>query len=159
MGIKIFTTGGTIDKFYFDARSEYSVGEPQIATILESVRASVDYEIETVFRKDSLDITEEDRRTLVRKVRSDPSDRILITHGTDTIVETATALGGIPKTVVLVGSLSPARFRITDAEFNIGFAMAAVQLLSHGAYVAMNGLVFAHDHVRKPRDANRFELT
>ncbi len=158
-GVQIFTTGGTIDKVYFDARSAYEVGDPQITSILSEVDVSVSYRVETIFRKDSLDLTEDDRGLIRSKVSQSSSQRILITHGTDTMVETAGALADVEgKVIVLVGSLSPARFKGTDAEFNIGFAFAAVQLLSEGVYVAMNGRVFAHDAVHKNLEHNRFEL-
>jgi L-asparaginase len=156
--IKIFTTGGTIDKVYFDAKDTYAVGEPQIAEILHEASVTVEWEVETLFRKDSLDVTDTDRAFLVGRVRQDPAQRILITHGTDTMVLSAQALqevGG--KTIVLVGSLSPARFKSSDAEFNIGFACGAVQLLPSGVYIAMNGQIFTPDRVRKNLDLNRFE--
>jgi L-asparaginase len=156
--VKIFTTGGTIDKVYFDAMSSYEVGEPQIADILRQVNVQVAFEVETVLRKDSLDLTEADRALIAGRVRREPCPRILITHGTDTMVETAAALGEVmDKTVVLVGSLTPARFKFSDAEFNIGFALATVQVMPPGVYIAMNGCIFDARRVRKNRDANRFE--
>ncbi len=118
----------------------------------------MDVRIDALMRKDSLDMTPEDREAVVEHVRSCGIDRVLITHGTDTMVETARALGSIEgKTVVLVGSLSPARFKASDAEFNIGFAFAAVQILPPGVYLAMNGRIFHPDRVAKNRTANRFE--
>lgn len=160
MDLKIFTTGGTIDKVYFDAKSEYTVGDPQIAAILDDANVTVDYAAETLFRKDSLDLTDEDRAEIVRRVREEPCDRILVTHGTDTMAATARAIEeeGSGKTVVLVGSLAPARFKESDAVFNIGFAVAAAQTLPPGVYVAMNGRVFPANEVRKNREANRFEV-
>lgn len=158
MNVKIFTTGGTIDKTYFDAKSEYAVGDPQIVEILADANVLVEYDVEVLLRKDSLEINDEDRATVARRVGEESSERILITHGTDTMVETARALMDIQgKTIVLVGSLSPARFKNSDAEFNIGFALAAAQSLPAGVYIAMNGRIFSPDHVRKNRDANRFE--
>lgn len=158
MQIQILTTGGTIDKVYFDARSEYEVGDPQITEILRAAGVSVPYEVETLMRKDSLDLTDEDRATIAARVRTCDCPRIVITHGTDTMAETARSLGEVgDKTVVFVGSLSPARFKGTDAEFNIGFAVAAVQTLPPGVYVAMNGRVFEAAKVHKNRTANRFE--
>ncbi|NNE45136.1 MAG: asparaginase [Rhodothermales bacterium] len=156
--VRVFTTGGTIDKVYFDARSRYEVGRPQISDMLKEVNASVEYAVESLFMKDSLDMNDEDRRLVLESVERADEDRILITHGTDTMVETARVLSvAIGKTIVLVGSLSPSRFKGSDAEFNIGFALAAVQLLPPGVYVAMNGLVFRHDEVQKNLEANRFE--
>ena len=158
MHVKIFTTGGTIDKVYFDAQSEYAVGEPLIAEILREAGVTVPYDIETLFRKDSLDLTGEDRALIARRVREDESRHVLITHGTDTMVETARVLQDVrDKTIVLVGSLKPARFRDSDAVFNIGFAMAAAQALAAGVYIAMNGCVFHPERVRKNRAASRFE--
>jgi len=156
--VKIFTTGGTIDKVYFDAQSTYEVGEPQVVDILHEANVTLAWELETLFRKDSLELTDEDRAVIVENVRQESCPRILITHGTDTMIETARALQGIEgKTIVLVGSLSPARFKRSDAEFNIGFALAAVQTLPPGVYIAMNGRIFTPDRVRKNREANHFE--
>jgi L-asparaginase len=141
--IKFITTGGTIDKIYFDAKSEYEVGPPQVAGLLHEANVSFQFEIESVLRKDSLDMTEADRELIRQKVAADPYDRIIVTHGTDTMVQTARKLLGIPgKTIVLTGSMQPARFRVTDAEFNLGTAVAAVQLLPAGVYLAMNGRIF-----------------
>ena len=159
MEIQIFTTGGTIDKVYFDARSDFQVGEPQIVEILKMVNVAVAYHVETLFRKDSLDLTDADRVHIAEQVRQTPCRHVLITHGTDTMVNTAQSLQGITdKTIVLVGSLTPARFKHTDAEFNIGFALSAVQALPPGVYLAMNGCIFDPAHVRKNRERNRFEV-
>ncbi|MDX1418638.1 MAG: asparaginase domain-containing protein [Rubricoccaceae bacterium] len=162
MHIQVFTTGGTIDKLYFDAKSEFAVGEPQIAEIFSTAGVSFTYDVEVLMRKDSLDLTDDDRALVAERVAGAEADRVLLTHGTDTMVETAKAvaagLGPEPtKTVVLVGSLTPARFKATDAEFNVGFAAAAVQALAPGVYVAMNGRVFRPDAVQKNRALNRFE--
>ena len=160
MTIHILTTGGTIDKVYFDAKSDYEIGDPQIADILRSVNVQIDYQVHTLFRKDSLDLTDEDRREIVSFVSAMTADRILITHGTDTMVQTANELKQVPeKTIVLVGSLSPARMKASDAEFNARFALAAGQALTAGVYIAMNGRIFNADHVRKNREMNRFELS
>ena len=156
--VLVLTTGGTIDKVYFDAKNAYRVGKPQIAGILQSVGAGIPYTIETVLQKDSLDITVEDRALIRRRVSEAPQNRILITHGTDTMIETGRLLKDVcGKTIVLVGSLMPARFKATDAEFNIGFALAAVQALPHGVYLAMNGRIFDPMHVRKNEAENQFE--
>jgi L-asparaginase len=159
MHVKIFTTGGTIDKVYFDAESDFKVGPPQIDSILHDANVKCGYAIETLLRKDSLDLTDDDRRLIHDHVARESCAHVLITHGTDTIVDTARVLQDVPdKTIVLVGSLSPARFKNTDALFNIGFAFAAVQLLPPGVYVAMHGCVFDPMHVRKDRDRNQFEV-
>jgi L-asparaginase len=159
MHITIFTTGGTIDKVYFDAQSDYEVGEPLIGDILQEANVTFDFDVETLFRKDSLDLTDADRFVIVERVRESKDQRIVITHGTDTMVKTAQALheANIEKVVVLVGALNPARFRSSDAIFNIGFAMAAVQTLDEGVYIAMNGHIFPPEGVQKNRAANQFE--
>jgi L-asparaginase len=143
MKIAVITTGGTIDKIYFDAADQYSVGEPQIDELLRSANVLAEYEIFPLLQKDSNDLTDEDRRLIQSKVLRVDSTKVLITHGTDTMVQTAQQLAGIEgKTIVLVGSLSPARFRESDAVFNIGFAFSSVQLLPPGVYIAMHGRVF-----------------
>lgn len=159
MHITIFTTGGTIDKVYFDAKSTYEVGEPLIGEILKEANVTFDFDVQQLFQKDSLEMTEADRARGRRRVQCAEDRRIVITHGTDTMVETAQAVEAAvdDKVVVLVGALNPARFRSSDAIFNIGFAMAAVQTLGAGVYIAMNGRVFTPDNVQKNRAANRFE--
>ncbi|MBZ0268752.1 asparaginase domain-containing protein [bacterium] len=158
MKILIVTTGGTIDKVYFDAKSDYEIGESQIPQILAESHVTVDYEMANVLRKDSLELDDEDRALIRRTVEGSDCDRVVVTHGTDTMVETAKVLEGIPgKTIVFTGSLSPARFRNSDAVFNVGMAVAAAQSLPPGVYLAMNGRIFSPRHVRKNREANRFE--
>lgn len=156
--LRIFTTGGTIDKIYFDAKSEYEVGEPQIGDILREMGVTFPFEITSLMRKDSLDMTTMDRELIHEAVQQCREQCILITHGTDSMTETAVALQDIPhKTIVLTGALNPARFRGSDAMFNIGGAVAAVQSLDPGVYIFMNGRVFQADKVRKNREKNRFE--
>jgi len=159
MKITIITTGGTIDKVYFDAKSDYQIGDPQVKKILDRVGSTVSCDVVELFHKDSLELTEEDRASIVTAAASSEASRVVITHGTDTMVQTAKALKQVAetKTVVLVGSLTPARFRESDAEFNIGVAIGAVQSLPNGVYLAMNGKIFHPEKVRKNRDANRFE--
>jgi len=156
--IKFLTTGGTIDKVYFDAKSEYEVGPPQVDGLLREANVAFDYEIESVLRKDSLEMTDADRLLIRKQVEADPLDRIVITHGTDTMVATARELQGLPgKTIVLTGSMQPARFRVTDAEFNLGTAVAAVALLPAGVYIVMNGRIFHPSNCRKNTASHRFE--
>ena len=158
MEIKILTVGGTIDKIYFDAQSEFQVGEPQIGELLQEANVNFDYSVESLLRKDSLDMTDEDRQLVRAAVERDTTDHILITHGTDTMADTARALVGVAgKTVVLTGAMQPASLRKSDAIFNIGFAIAALQRLDEGVYVAINGQVFDPRHVHKNRDQQRFE--
>lgn len=156
--IRILTTGGTIDKIYFDALSEYEVGNPSVEWILREGGVTVPYVVESILRKDSLEITDEDRAMILEKVKSSPEDRILITHGTDTMAVTGQFLqGSTSKTVVLTGSLQPANFKHTDAVFNVAFAMGVLQAKSDGVWVAMNGQAFDPSRVKKNREANRFE--
>ena len=157
--IKFFTTGGTIDKVYFDAASAFEVGESVIEHILREALVGFEFESASLMRKDSLEMTDEDRATIRAAVEADAATRIIVTHGTDTMVDTALALEGLEgKTIVLTGALTPARFRSTDAIFNVGMAVAAVQSLPAGVYVAMSGQVFAAGDVVKNRDKNRFEV-
>ena len=158
MRLKIFTTGGTIDKIYFDAKSDFEVGEPQIGRILADARVVFDYEIEQLMRKDSLEMNAADRARIRQAVERADFTHILVTHGTDTMVETAAALEGLPgKTIVLTGALNPARFDSSDAIFNIGLAVGAVQACRPGVYIAMNGRVFNAGSVRKNPALKRFE--
>lgn len=159
MKIRIYTTGGTIDKIYFDEKSEFQVGEPQISELLTEANITFEYTVESLMRKDSLEMTGADRRLIADRLRDEPVERILLTHGTDTMLETARELVGIEgKTIVLTGSMQPARLRVSDAIFNIGYAVAAVQLLSPGVYVAMNGQLFDPLHARKNVHRDRFEV-
>jgi L-asparaginase len=160
MFIRFLTTGGTIDKIYFDAKSRFEVGDSQVRHILAEGLAGFDFDVVSLFRKDSLDLTENDRAELRRYIEGDDARRYVVTHGTDTMVETAKALEGIPdRTIVLTGALSPARFKSTDAVFNVGLAVAAAQTVAPGVYIAMNGEVFRSGEVRKNREQNRFERT
>ncbi|MFN3163415.1 MAG: asparaginase domain-containing protein [Pseudohongiellaceae bacterium] len=155
--IHIFTVGGTIDKIYFDAKSTYEVGPPNIPEILDGLHLNLSCAVESLMRKDSLDMTEADRQTILAAVQGAAGRRVVITHGTDTMVDTARVLSAVPdKTIVLTGSLTPAVFKNSDAMFNIGAALTAVQTMPTGVYIAMNGEIFRHDAVRKDRDANRF---
>jgi len=158
MFIRFITTGGTIDKIYFDALSQFEVGESQVEHILKEGLVQFDYEIVSLLQKDSLEITDEDRIKLRGHIERDDAALYVVTHGTDTMAETAEALQGLEgKTIVLTGALTPARFRTTDAIFNVGMAVAAVQASPPGVYIAMSGQVFAAGEVRKNRAENRFE--
>lgn len=153
----IVTTGGTIDKVYFDAKSDYAVGEPQIEEVLRQAHADLPHSLLPLMRKDSLELDDADRAAIRQAVAGAPQKRILVTHGTDTMTDTARALAGISgKTIVLTGALLPARFRENDAIFNIGFALGVLQTLSPGVYIAMNGRLYDPARVRKDRAANRF---
>lgn len=160
MHLQIFTTGGTVDKVYYDALSDYRIGDPAAPDILEEGRVDFAYAVESLVRKDSLELTDEDRALIRARVEASPHRHILITHGTDTMTLTAEVLRDIPgKTIVFTGAMQPARFRDSDAAFNLGLAVAAVQCLEPGVYIAMSGRVFAAGHVRKNRAEGRFEST
>jgi L-asparaginase len=158
MKIKFFAVGGTIDKVYFDKKSIYKVGEPGVYDILSEANVTFDYECESILQKDSLDMTDEDRQMVFEKIKADEHRYIVVTHGTDTMVETARVLQQIPgKVIVLTGSMQPARFKASDAEFNIGVAVAAVQIMPCGVYISMNGRIYDPDKVKKNWEQNRFE--
>jgi L-asparaginase len=155
--ILILTTGGTIDKAYFDALSEYQIVESGIPELLKEARVALPLRIEEVCRKDSLELTDADRAEIARRAAEAPETRIVITHGTDTMTETAKALARMAgKTIVLTGALTPARFATSDAAFNLGMAMATAQIAPPGVYIAMSGQVFDGLKVRKDREAGRF---
>ena len=154
----IITTGGTIDKIYFDDMSDYQIGDPQIGQILHDMQVGFTFEVNAMMRKDSLHVTDEDRQQIHDAIAASDATHVLITHGTDSMVKTALLLADIPgKTMVLTGALNPARFRDSDAIFNIGCAVGALQALSNGAWIAMNGCIWDPGKVRKNRSKNRFE--
>jgi L-asparaginase len=158
--IQIFTTGGTIDKVYFDANSQFEVGHSLLPELLSESNIHEGYRLNELLRKDSLEMDDADRGQVLEAVQSCDCDRVVITHGTDTMADTAAVLSSLKdKTIVLTGAMQPARMRRTDAVFNIGFAWAAVQLLPAGVYIAMNGEVFEAGSVRKNLQAQRFERT
>jgi L-asparaginase len=155
--ILVLTTGGTIDKNYFDALSEYQITESGIPELLKVARVALPFRLVELMRKDSLELTDADRALIVDTVRGAPERRVVITHGTDTMTDTAKALADIAdKTIVLTGALTPARFAETDAPFNLGMAVAAAQVAAQGVYIAMSGQVFDGLNVRKDRAAGRF---
>ena len=150
--IAIFSTGGTFDKVYFDAKSEFTIGDPQAEPLLKEANISCDYVISAILKKDSLDMSDADRALITKSIQCSPYQQIVVTHGTDGMVATAKAIiDGNPsdKTIVLVGAMQPARMRYSDAPFNLGFAIASVQLLPAGVYIAMNGQIFTHDQLVK----------
>lgn len=155
--IDIFTTGGTIDKIYFDALSEYHIGPTPLPDILAENNVYVPHRVTQLMRKDSLELTDTDRKEIHDAVAASDADKILVTHGTDTMVQTGQVLADIKgKTIVITGAMQPATLRNSDAEFNVGFALAATQTLSHGVYIAMNGEVFDPATTKKDRAAHRF---
>ncbi|QJQ32289.1 asparaginase [Sphingomonas lacunae] len=156
--ILILTTGGTIDKSYFDALSEYQIADSAIGSLLKEARVALPFRIVELMRKDSLELTDADRALIAATAREAAETRIIVTHGTDTMTETAKVLAQeVPgKTIVLTGALSPARFAESDASFNLGLAFATAQVAAPGVWIAMSGEVFDGLKVRKDRDAGKF---
>ncbi len=154
--VHVIATGGTIDKEYSLA-GELEIGAPMVPSLLETGRAWLDLTVETVVGKDSLDLTDDDRAVIREAVLAAPADRVLVTHGTDTMARTAaelTDVGG--KVVVLTGAMVPARMRDTDAAFNLGLAVAALQTMPPGVWIAISGRIFPADAVRKDTTIGRF---
>ncbi|WP_422061779.1 asparaginase domain-containing protein [Sphingopyxis sp.] len=155
--IEIFTTGGTIDKVYFDALSEYQVGPTALPDLLRENNVHVPHRVTQLMRKDSLELDDADRAKIRAAVVASDASRILVTHGTDTMPVTGRVLKDIPgKTIVMTGAMQPASVRASDAEFNVGFALAAAQTLPPGVYIAMNGMIFDPATTVKDRAGARF---
>ncbi|MCY1670129.1 asparaginase domain-containing protein [Novosphingobium sp. SL115] len=155
--ILVLTTGGTIDKAYFDALSEYQIVESGIPALIAEARVALPFRVVELMRKDSLDLTDADRALIAAAIREAPETRIILTHGTDTMTDTARVLADIAgKTMVLTGALSPARFAQTDAPFNLGMAFATAQVATPGVWIAMSGQVFNGLKVKKDRAAGKF---
>ena len=155
--VAVLTTGGTIDKIYFDAKSEFAVGASVVDELLKEAHVDAPYRLQEVMRKDSLELNDDDRRLVAETAAGCDERCIIVTHGTDTMTATAEALTSIMgKTIVLTGALSPARFAKSDATFNVGMAFAAVQTLAAGVYLVMNGQVFEAGRVRKDTQNNVF---
>ena len=160
MKIRFIITGGTIDKIYFDALSQFEVGESVVQHILTDGLVDFEFDVVSLFQKDSLEIDDDDRQVLRQYIEADDATHYVITHGTDSMPETAAALSDLDgRTIVLTGALTPARFRTTDAVFNVGMAVATVQIAEPGVYISMSGQVFEAGAVRKNRAENRFEAT
>ena len=161
-GILVITTGGTIDKVYFDAKSDFEVGQSVVEELLREAHVGIDFEIIGLMRKDSLDLDDADREQVRLAIENAPKEnqRVVITHGTDTMTDTAQAIAATVAargaTVVLTGALSPARFAHSDATFNVGMAFAVAQCAQPGIYIVMNGQVFDGLAVRKDRAQNQF---
>jgi L-asparaginase len=154
----VVTTGGTIDKIYFDDKSDYQVGEPQIGNILKALGVAFRFTVIPIIRKDSLHINDADRELMRATIAAQSARHVLVTHGTDSMVQTAQALSSLEdRVIVLTGALNPAGFRGSDAEFNIGCAVGAVQSAPDGVWIAMNGRIWDPTQVRKNVAANRFE--
>jgi L-asparaginase len=159
VGIRVIITGGTFDKHYDEIRGNLTFKDSHLPEILAFVRCTVPIQLELNQLIDSLDMHAANRLQVLESCRRAPEDRIVITHGTDTMVETAGVLGraALAKTIVLTGAMVPYIFSNSDAVFNLGCAVMAVQVLDAGVYIAMNGRVFPWDRVRKNRERGVFE--
>lgn len=159
MKILFIQTGGTIDKDYPKVANGYAfeITTPAVERILKRTNPNFESEIISLFKKDSLDITEEDRGKIKEACESTDADKIIITHGTDTMVQTAEKLSQIKdKTIILTGASRPERFFESDASFNIGVAVAAVELCDPGIYIAMSGRIYPYDKVKKNPQTGQF---
>jgi L-asparaginase len=159
MKIAFIQTGGTIDKDYPRKTKGYAfeIAEPAVARILQRTNPNFEYEVLTVFRKDSLEITEDDREKIFQACKDVDGDKIIVTHGTDTMIETAKKLSAIEdKTIILTGALLPERFSNSEAMFNIGAAIGAVNVIQGGVYIAMNGRVYAWDQCQRDLETGWF---
>lgn len=156
--IRLFATGGTFDKSYDELSGTLAFRETQVRNVLERGRCHLALEVEVLMLKDSLEMTETDRDRIVDACARCPERRIVITHGTDTMVETGRALAAakLDKTIVLTGAMIPYTFGSSDGLFNLGSALSFVQTLGSGVYLAMNGHWFPWDDVRKDRAAGVF---
>ena len=157
--IRIFVTGGTFDKTYDEIHGGLAFGDTHLGEMLRLGRSRVKVSIRTLMMVDSLEMTAEDRALVVHNCATCEESRIVVTHGTDTMVETAAALaaGVTGKTIVLTGAMIPYAFGSSDGLFNLGSALSFVQALPAGVYIAMNGRCFDWDRVRKNRDTGAFE--
>lgn len=159
MPIKIFVTGGTFDKEYDEIRGQLYFNATHLPEILRLGRCTVPVDIDTLMMIDSLHMTDSDRSRIVEHCKSCDNKRIIITHGTDTMVETAKAIAsaGIDKTIILTGAMIPYKFGSSDGLFNMGCALSYVQTLPAGVYITMNGRYFVWDNVRKNKEEGLFE--
>ena len=159
MTIKVLITGGTIDKQYNELNGELIFTQSSVEDMLAQGGAKLDISVETVMLKDSLDMDDNDRQKILTSCLACEESQIVITHGTDTMVETSQVLAaGIKdKTIVLLGAMVPYQFKNSDALFNLGCAMAAVQTLVNGVYITMNGKIFNYDEVIKNRELGEFQ--
>jgi len=159
MAIRLFVTGGTVDKEYDEIRGRLYFADTHLVDMLDMGRCRLDVEVRTLMMVDSLDMGESDRELIARQCREVAEDQIVITHGTDTMVDTARTIAeaDLGKSVVLTGAMIPIAFGSSDGLFNLGGALTAVQILPPGVYITMNGRVFDWDKVRKNRDTGVFE--
>jgi len=159
MKILFIQTGGTIDKDYPKTKRGYAfeIGESAVRRILQKVNPNFDFEIISILKKDSLDITEEDRKRIHETCQKAQSNKIVITHGTDTMIETAKKLSRIKnKVIVLTGAMRPEKFSDSDAAFNVGTAVGAINILNDGVYIAMNGRIYPWNKVERNSETGQF---
>jgi len=159
MSITLLLTGGTLDKHYNELTGELGFQHTHLDAMLQQARCQVDLSIQQVIFKDSLDMQDADRQQILHACLNSQTQRIVITHGTDTMVETATTLAHSiqDKTIVLLGAMIPYTLKNSDSLFNLGAAIAAVQCLKSGIYITMNGKIFSWDQVKKNRQLGQFE--
>ncbi|NIM90769.1 MAG: asparaginase [Candidatus Aminicenantes bacterium] len=159
MTIKIFVTGGTFDKEYNELEGKLYFKETHLPEMIDLARCILKIDIRTLMMIDSLDMTDDDRNVILEECQNTKEDRILITHGTDTMVETARVLGHSikDKTIVLTGAMIPYKFGSSDGLFNLGSSLAFVQTLPPGVYISMNGKYFHWDNVKKNKQTGMFE--
>lgn len=157
--IRLFVTGGTFDKEYDELKGELTFRETHVKEMLELGRSKLDIKVRTLMMVDSLDMTEDERDSIVKQCIGANEDKIVITHGTDTMVKTASRIAGknLDKTIVLTGAMVPYTFGSTDGLFNLGSALAFVQILEPGVYIAMNGRYFLWNMVEKNKKIGIFE--
>lgn len=160
MAIRIFITGGTFDKEYNEITGKLYFKDTHMREILDLGRSKLDVSIRTLMLIDSLDMTHSDRNLILENCVSTKGDQIIITHGTDTMTDTAKLLatGNLEKTIVLTGAMIPFKFGTSDGLFNLGSALGFVQSLPHGVYIAMNGQCFDYDKVKKNKETGVFEV-
>lgn len=152
MKITFIQTGGTIDKDYPRTTKGYAfeISEPAVKRILEKLNPSFEYEIISILKKDSLDITKNDREKIFETCRKIKSNKIIITHGTDTMLDTAKRLSSIKgKTIIITGAMRPERFSNSDASINVGVAIGAVNVLANGIYISMNGKILSWNNCKR----------
>jgi L-asparaginase len=158
MKIRIFVTGGTFDKEYDELSGQLFLKDTHLPEMLSLGRSRLEVDLSTLMMIDSIDMTENDRKIILENCISTPEDKIVITHGTDTMAETASLLSRIKnKTIVLTGAMVPYKFGSSDGLFNLGSALSFVQILPHGVYIAMNGRYFNWDNVKKNKEVGEFE--
>lgn len=159
MAIRIFITGGTFDKAYNELSGKLFFGDSHLPEMLELGRCKLDVEVRTLMMVDSLEMTDEDRQIIITNCEKSEEDKIVITHGTDTMAETAKAIAARikNKTIVITGAMVPYKFGSSDGLFNLGSALAFVQTLPPGVYISMNGKYFHADNVRKNKELGLFE--